>query len=862
MIARWADLLDARFGIPPERTTILTTRFVITMAAVTFVLTTTLIVAFDSIFPRVSGVSTLNVGDVAPRDIVAPTNVTYTSDFLTQIERARARESVDAIYTLPDPDIIQQQTQTAQQILNFMRDVRLATYDSDQEKSEDLNEITALDLEPHIVDAILRFDDATWEDIEEEVLTVLPRVMRSAREDQLQAVRDQLPTQVAVVRFNRLERDVIVAIIEDLIRPNTFENVSATEAARDAAAEAVAPVQRRFVTGERIVEAGSTVSESDYEALEALGLLRTEGRRLVDVLRALLASIIVMVISGLFLARYTPDLLYNNPRLLTLLAAIFLIMLAVTRIMGSGWNIYLFPAAAIALIYVAISNQHVAIIGSLGLALLIGLTTNNSLEITTLISMGGLAGALVLRNPQRLNAFFVAGAIVGVTNAAVIGLFALATTAPSQDGTLLAARVGGAFLNGALLVPATVIAVMYVVTALFNLPTALRLLDLSQPNKPLLQRLLREAPGSYQHSLQVANLAEQAANAIGADAQLTHVAALYHDIGKVRNPLYFTENQQEHIGNPHDTLNDPYRSADIIIDHVTGGDEIARQQRLPQRLRDFIREHHGTTQVFVFYQRALKAVGGDESQVDIADFTYPGPRPRSKETAILMLADSCEAAVRSSKPESKAQISQIVRSIINSKRDDGQLDDSNLTLSDLRRIQTVFVDILQSMFHPRINYRDAVSQQPKPAAPPAPKTPEKTPPVRTEPEKKTVQVNGELMTGEAARPDASETVERPRVGTSRQPAAPGQATPAPDGDVFDEAPMTEVPRLPTSDRRRATGNMRKVNLSDSTETSSVGPVSSEENRDQTNAPDEKPEESARKNGESQPESAPSSEKET
>jgi hypothetical protein len=320
----------------------------------------------------------------------------------------------------------------------------------------------------------------------------------------------------------------------------------------------------------------------------------------------------------------------------------------------------------------------------------------------------------------------------------------------------------------------------------------LKLIDLQQPNKPLLQRLLREAPGTYQHSLQVGNLAEQAANAIGADAQLTHVAALYHDIGKMHNPLYFTENQQD-IGNPHDTLNDPYRSADIIISHITEGLEMAKEARLPKRIRDFIQEHHGTTYVYVFYQRALNAVDGDESAVDISDFTYPGPKPRSKETALLMLADSCEAAVRSVKPQSKQEISDLIHKIIESKRADGQLDDSGLTLKDLKMIRAIFVEILQGMFHPRINYREAIARKtdtnPKPIS-------------KTKPKIEAVASN-----------NGAKEESKPKTLTSEVPAPrPNRvtATTTRELNIADEEPMTEVPRLPSLDERKTTGTFRSI----------------------------------------------------
>ena len=180
------------------------------------------------------------------------------------------------------------------------------------------------------------------------------------------------------------------------------------------------------------------------------------------------------------------------------------------------------------------------------------------------------------------------------------------------------------------------------------------------------------------------------------------VAALYHDIGKMLNPAFFVENQADNV-NPHEALNDPYRSADIIISHVTDGEKLARQYRLPVRIRDFIMEHHGTTLVGYFYTRAVEQAD-DEEAVDIEQFTYPGPKPQTRETAIMMLADSCESTVRARKPSNKAEIVEIVDSIIDNRMRDGQLDEADLTLKDISITRDIFIEMLQAVFHPRINY--------------------------------------------------------------------------------------------------------------------------------------------------------------
>ncbi|MEL6306594.1 MAG: HDIG domain-containing metalloprotein [Chloroflexota bacterium] len=815
MIERLGQILEDRLSLPREQIIQGIQWTIAGVAILTFVLVATFIIAFESIFSRFSSTADLAIGQVANRNIVAPANGgSYISEVQTENLREEARNSVQPIYSTPDLEVARTWGQRAEQTLEFIDDVRAAgRYDTIEQQLIDLAAMDYLLFSmPEHAERVLTIDEDTWRSIATEVDTVLDRVYRTEIRDEEDYVNTQLSLQISRI-FDTETSTLIYDLTDDFVRPNTFENETATAEERERQAAEVQPVERTFVGGQIIVEENEPISALAYEALVEFNLIQPEDVRFTQILRALTATILMVAIFGWYLARFDTHLLIHQPQRMMILGVIFLIMLALTRALGINGNIYLFPAAAMSLLFVAIAGTHSAVIGTLGLALLMGLVANDSLEVMMLIAVGGIIGALSLRRAERLNQFFVAGAIVGIFNVAVVIIFNSALSSEAVNTNLLILMLT-AFIGGLLLVPATAMAAMFVVTALFNLPTALKLIELQQPNKPMLQRLLREAPGTYQHSLQVGNLAEQAANAIGADAHLTHVAALYHDIGKMHSPLYFTENQKD-IGNPHDTLGDPYRSADIIISHITEGDEMAKQAGLPQRIRDFIREHHGTTQVFVFYQQALKAADGDKSKVDISDFTYPGPKPRSRETAILMLADSCEAAVRSINPQSKAEISELVGKIIESKRSEGQLDESGLTLNDLRTIREIFVDILQGMFHPRINYREAIGDKPKPATPPAPQpTPaEHVPPVSEN------NANGSKAPQSTSDPDDKRETREHRViqeKSTPSPATPRSTAIQQEMDIADEEPMTEVPRLPSLDERRATStlSMSAVNLLD------------------------------------------------
>nr|MBA3871314.1 HDIG domain-containing protein [Anaerolineae bacterium] len=433
----------------------------------------------------------------------------------------------------------------------------------------------------------------------------------------------------------------------------------------------------------------------------------------------------------------------------------------------------------------ALASAEVSVIGVLGLATLVGLMQNNSLEMAMLVGVGGLLATLTVRRPERLNGYFMPGLLVGLANVAVVLIFFQGDLTSTSNTVGIGTLILYSLVNGVL--SATIaLAGIYIATLLFNIPTGLKLVELSQPNQPLLQRLLREAPGTYQHSLQVSNMSEQAANAIGMNADLVRVAALYHDVGKMINPAFFTENQIEGI-NPHDALDDPARSAAIIISHVTEGDKIARQYRLPARLRDFILEHHGT-QVLYFYQQAVQRAGSDQG-IDVEQFTYPGPKPQTKETAILMLADSSEATVRSRKPTKKQEIDEIVHHIIDGKIQSGQLDESGLTLNDLNIIRRIFVDMLQAVFHPRINYPPQLKSTTE-SSTEIPRVPS-LPNVTQEVAGPRMLPDGDLVPTivVATEPEPVDTP-RPSVQTKEMPAIKIVL------DTEDEAPLPDVPPLP------------------------------------------------------------------
>src|SRR5690606_38692369 len=345
------------------------------------------------------------------------------------------------------------------------------------------------------------------------------------------------------------------------------------------------------------------------------------------------------------------------------------------------------------------------VVVSLAFALVASYLAPNNAPLVAYLALGSLAGAIVLGRAERLTGFLWAGLAVALINWGAMSAFRM----PYDD--VLPSRLMQLhlvlFLNGGL--SASVALIGYLVLGnIFGITTSLQLTELSRPTHPLLRQLLLKASGTYHHTIVVSNLAERAAAAIGADAFLTRVGAYYHDIGKTVRPYFFTENIAE--GNsPHDKL-DPLTSSQIIISHISDGVDLANKYHLPARIQDFIREHHGRTLVKYFYLQAQR--DADEGEpVDEADFRYPGPSPRSKETAILFLADTCEAAVRAVRPATREELEAQVNRLIDERVADGDLNNCNLTFRELQIIKEVFLQVLQGVHHPRIQYPEGVTQK-------------------------------------------------------------------------------------------------------------------------------------------------------
>jgi len=371
---------------------------------------------------------------------------------------------------------------------------------------------------------------------------------------------------------------------------------------------------------------------------------------------------------------------------------------------------YFLPTAAVGMLLTILLDATIATFVMALIAIVAGTVNGSSLEIAAYVFLGGMAGIVTVRRGDKLQVFVQAGIAVAVVNALVVSVFSLLGERDVR-GVLelwLASAAAGA---GSAVAAAGSFAVL---GSLFGILTVFQLLELANPSQPLLRRLLVETPGTYHHSLMVGNLAERAAEAIGADPLLTRVAAYYHDIGKLANPLAFIENQAG-ADNIHDQL-DPETSAQVLKQHVADGIDIAYKARLPKALIAFIPQHHGTAIMSYFYARAKDIAaapyGGPTTAegakaaaaVDPGKFRHAGPKPQSREAALLMLADGVEASVRSLASRDEPAIRAMVRRIIDERVNDNQFDECELTLRDLELIREAFVGQLLGMYHTRIAY--------------------------------------------------------------------------------------------------------------------------------------------------------------
>lgn len=647
----------------------------------------------------------LQVGAVANQDIQAPQSLTFTSTLLTEQAHKEAELNVNKIYLPADPTIARNQIERLRIVLNYLTSIRLDIYSNNEQKTGDMTSISDVNLTTALAEQILELSDSRWEAVQQESLSVLEQVMRNTiREDGVIEARRNLPSLVSFT-FPPDQASIVVGIVAQFVTANSLYSTELTDEAIQKAREAVTSVERRFVTGQTIVQRGQIITPLIWEALNEFGLIQPQRES-----HKMIASGVLVFIVGGFIAVYfnrRRSGLMRNLRSLLVISILFILFIYGARLLIPNRTVipYLFPIAAFGMTIAGFFSIEVGLVFTLAMSVLAAYGLTNTLDLTVFYIMTSLFSVLVLGKGRRLASFFWSGIAIGFAGSAVILAYRLPDTITDWIG--IATLIVSSFANGLGAASLTLL-LQYLFSQYLGITPAIQLMEIARPDHPMLQYMLRYAPGSYQHSLQVANLAEQAAEIIGADAMLVRVGAIYHDVGKAANPSFFIENQVPGNLNPHDDL-DPQISAATIIRHVADGVQLSRKFRLPPRIQDFIREHHGTLLTRYQYTKAVQAAGGNPAEVDTELYRYPGPRPQSKETALLMLADGCEARARAELPRTDEELREIIKKVFDYCQGEGQLDDTSLTLRDLTIAKESFLSTLKNIYHPRIQYPELQS---------------------------------------------------------------------------------------------------------------------------------------------------------
>jgi putative nucleotidyltransferase with HDIG domain len=666
------------------------------------------IIAFGSIMLPISSRPTafeLSVGSVATQDFQAPRNLTYTSDYLTEQRISSIKNSVAPVYLNIDPAISRQQIDRLRKSIDFITLVRNDSYADLDQKINDLSDLTHTQISRDVATQLINLDEQTWVSIQREAILVLEQVFRATiRDYQVQEAKQRVATLISF-SFSEDNSKIIENLVSPFVVPNSLFSKDLTDEAIAKAIEQVEPVEKSYSPGEIIIRRGQIIDEQTYEALEIFSFISPDNKQ-----QEYFATGIFILLQMFFLGLYFSKQKSNSfsVKEIFLISIIFVIFLLSAKFLIPNRTVlpYIFPFAGFTFAIGTLFGFEAAFILSLSLSSIISFGSFDFQSLLPFYLIPSLFGSLVLGHGRRISVFFSAGLLTGILSAGVILAIRLLDGSTDLIGMI---TLSGASLFSGMASASLGLLMQFFVAQILGITTAIQLLEISRPDHPLLQFILTNAPGTYQHSLQVANMAEQAAKDIGADQLLTRVGALYHDAGKGANPSFFIENQISNEINAHDDL-DPYLSAATIIQHVPDGVDLAKKFRLPSRIIDFVKEHHGTLMTKYFYIKAIEANNNDADSVEVDDFRYPGPIPQSKETALLMLADGVEARARADKPTNREDLEKIIHGVIDFCLKEGQLEDTELTMKDLNIIVNSFSNTLINTYHPRIKYPELKTQ--------------------------------------------------------------------------------------------------------------------------------------------------------
>lgn len=645
----------------------------------------------------------LEVGDIPRSDIKAPRDT--IDERATKEAEDKALEKVDKQYT-QKAEVKKQAEDNVILLFEKLNTIinnqsaQTATSTSVESNVSELKKIEGIALSEDEYKELLNIPKEQLSSLQKDILNIIDKTyeknINEKDDESLNIARDSAVSLVEKLNLADKLKYVLEELVKGQINPNCFYDEEKTQELIDETRKSVAKVVIK--QNQIIVKEGVPVTQNELDILSDLGMLddgkNTSIYLYVYIVLAMFVGIIMFLQYNYIDRNYSE--IFKNTKKITLISVINLMTLVFARTIGLV-SPYLIPFACAPILLTLLINYKISIVISILNVIVISIATGFDAQVMMLGVISSILGATLLKKMQQRNEL-----LYSTLYLSIVGVIITVST-----GILISSNLREVLIKSAITFIGGVLSGIFALGILpflegtFNEVTTLKLLELSNPNHPLLKKLLMESPGTYHHSMLVANLAEMASEEVGANSVIVRIGSYYHDVGKTERPYFFGENQMGGE-NPHNHMT-PNLSAKIIISHVKDGIELARKYNLPKVIQDIIGEHHGTTLVKYFYY-TMKNNSENPEEVKEEDYRYPGPIPNSKEAGIIMLADSVEAAVRSIKEPSEDKIKEMINNIISDKLSCGQLNDCNLTIKDIEKIKKCFLTALNGIYHHRIEY--------------------------------------------------------------------------------------------------------------------------------------------------------------
>jgi len=658
----------------------------------------------------------LKEGQICSKDILSPGDFEFVDLEATQNLKEKASKSIKEVYDLNLANIENVEKQI-DSLFSKIKEYKEKINDSSKDaitniidtntrlKDDELNEMAKeinnnlrLYINEEVIAGCLQLDNLSLEKIRVDIKSSMRKIMEQGiKKDDLGNAEKQLIREISEISLDHHDALIASEIATSLLLPSLFLNEEDTEKRRQEAISSVGNIKNTIQKGQIIIRKGEVVTSEDIAILNALGL-KNPRINFSNIIGIIMITALFLSVFFFYLNYFYPDI-YENINKLILLSIISIFIVLLAKIFGQVSG-YLIPMASSSMLIALSFSPNIAILLTVILSLLIGFIPGGGLNYILVSIISGIVAIYSIQKATQRSSLTRAGLLIAGVN--IIAISALGLINNEEYYLILQNNFLGV-LNGFLAVILT-IGILPFLESYFDITTSFKLMELSNPNQPLLKKMILEAPGTYHHSIVVGNLSETAAEEIGGNGLLARVGAIYHDIGKIKRPYFFTENQEAYK-NIHDEM-EPSLSALVIASHVKEGIELAKKNKLPKDITDIISQHHGTNLITYFFHRALKENGLANDAVAEENYRYSGPKPQTKETGIILLADSLEAATRSLTNPTATRIKTLVKEIIQKNLENGQLEECDLTLKDLDKIGDSFSRILTGMFHTRVEYPD------------------------------------------------------------------------------------------------------------------------------------------------------------